>query len=86
MRKHKIKQLSITAVYGIASVILYWLLLSYSDQLVELANRTRQGEKLWFIVPIVIAFVFSYVHGNFTGHFWESLGVKAAKGSETKKK
>jgi hypothetical protein len=86
MRKHKFKQLSLTIGFGIVSFAFYWLLLAYSDQLVELANRTRKGEKMWFLVPIVIAFFFSYVHGQFTGHFWESLGIKAAKGSETKKK
>ncbi|MBS4096223.1 MAG: hypothetical protein KGZ83_05215 [Sulfuricella sp.] len=86
MRKSKLHQLMLTVAYGLVSVALYWLLLANSGQLVEFANRTHQGEKMLFLVPIVIAFIFSYVHGTFTGHFWESLGIKAAKGSETKKK
>ncbi len=31
------------------------------------------------ILPIVTAFVFSYIHGSFTGHFWTVLGIEAAK-------
>jgi hypothetical protein len=29
--------------------------------------------------------VFSYFHGAFTGYFWETLGLRAAKTSTTKK-
>jgi hypothetical protein len=29
-------------------------------------------------VPIIAAFVVSYVHGAFTGMFWDTLGLKAA--------
>lgn len=86
MRKHKYKQLAVTLVFGLVSLVLYWLLIDNADLLVDFANRTRKGEKMLFLVPIVIAFIFSYVHGQFTGYFWESLGIKAAKGSETKKK
>jgi hypothetical protein len=64
--------------YGAASIALYALLYLYADETVELARRTREGEKLWFLVPIAIAFVFSYVHGAFTGYFWDALGLKAA--------
>jgi len=31
------------------------------------------------LVPVAIAFTFSAVHGAFTGHFWDLLGVKARK-------
>ncbi|HPB76848.1 MAG TPA: hypothetical protein PLY96_16565, partial [Chromatiaceae bacterium] len=34
-----------------------------------------------FLIPVVVAFVFSYFHGAFTGHFWETLGLRAAKSS-----
>lgn len=86
MRKSKLNQILLTLTYGAVSVALYWLLLTHSDQLVEFAKRTHQGEKMYFLVPIAIAFLFSFVHGAFTGHFWEALGIKAAKGSETSKK
>lgn len=67
-----------TAVFGIGSLLLYMLLFAYADQLVAWAAETRQGNKLLFLIPIVIAFVFSWIHGSFTGHFWELLGVRAA--------
>lgn len=65
-------------VYGIVSVALYFLLFIYADETVELARRTREGETIWFLVPIVIAFVFSYAHGAFTGAFWAAVGLKPA--------
>lgn len=67
-----------TAVFGVGSLTLYLLLFAYADQLVLWAEQTRQGNKLLFLIPIAIAFVFSWVHGSFTGHFWELLGVRAA--------
>jgi hypothetical protein len=64
--------------YGVASVALYLLLFIYADETVEMARRTREGERWLFLVPIAIAFAFSYVHGAFTGHFWDALGMKPA--------
>jgi hypothetical protein len=72
--------------YGIVSAVMYFALFKYSDHFVEWASRTRQGEKLLFIIPIIVAFGFSYFHGAFTGYFWDMLGFKAAKGAEVKKK
>jgi len=71
--------------YGIASIALYVLLFVYADETVELARRTREGEQILFLVPIVIAFAFSVVHGAFTGHFWTAVGLKPAA-KKTKKK
>jgi len=40
-----------------------------------LVHWTAQGG--WtFIGPIAIAFLFSFVHGHFTGEFWDWLGIK----------
>ena len=72
-------------IFGVASAVLYTFMFVYSDALVEYARRTRQGEHIWFFVPIVIAFVFSYVHGTFTGSFWDALGLKAAQDNNQKK-
>ena len=65
-------------VYGAASLALYVLLFLYADETVEFARRTREGEKIWFLVPIVIAFAFSLVHGAFTGAFWDAIGLRPA--------
>lgn len=67
-----------TIVFGTISIALYIMLLLNSEWLIELAQRTKNGEKFLFLVPIIVAFVFSYVHGAFTGHFWESVGLRAS--------
>jgi hypothetical protein len=41
-------------------------------------GRLIEGNGLFVLVPILIAFLVSYVHGAFTGMFWDSLGLKAA--------
>ena len=33
------------------------------------------------LLPIAYALILSYAHGAFTGHFWESMGLKAAGGA-----
>jgi hypothetical protein len=75
-----------TLTFGIASAVLFFLLFQYAGHFVEWAERTRHGEKSLFLIPVVVAFVFSYFHGNFTGLFWESLGLRAAKTSVVTKK
>lgn len=63
------------AVMGIISIGLYVALMSHQD----MVNGTfAQGG--WFaFLPIITAFVFSFFHGSFTGHFWTVLGVEASK-------
>jgi membrane protease subunit (stomatin/prohibitin family) len=34
---------------------------------------------VYALLPILMAFLFSFVHGNFTGFFWSALGVEASK-------
>jgi hypothetical protein len=62
-------------VMGIISVALYAILLLKQD----LVNGTFAKGGLYAFLPIVTAFVFSYIHGSFTGHFWTVLGIEAAK-------
>jgi hypothetical protein len=74
------RALVLTLVLGLASAGLYLLLFIFSDKLPELAAINRQGEhKLYALIPIGIALVFSFVHGAFTGHFWDLLGLRAKK-------
>lgn len=61
-------------VSGVASVGLYIFLAAYSREILEVSTYKESG---YFLVPIVIAFIFSFAHGAFTGYFWEALGVKA---------
>ncbi len=62
-------------VMGIISLALYATLLLKQD----LINSTFAKGGLYAFLPIITAFVFSYFHGSFTGHFWTILGVEAAK-------
>ena len=64
---------------GAVSAGLYFVLYLYSGMLPELAAEARQGNKLYALVPLVIALVFSFVHGAFTGRFWDLLGLRAKK-------
>ena len=69
------KLLTRAALFGLTALILYFLLYLFEDSI--LAFTARGG--WYFIAPVAIAFVVSYVHGNFTSHFWDILGIKAKK-------
>jgi hypothetical protein len=77
---HAKRPVTATLLYGAASLLLYALLFVYADQFVAWAEQTKEHKAL-FLIPVAVAFVFSYFHGAFTGHFWESLGLRAAKTS-----
>jgi hypothetical protein len=69
----KAKAVVQTVILGILSATLYFLLYYLEEPIL---NWSRQGG--WYtLVPITIAFLFSLVHGGFTGHFWDVLGIKA---------
>lgn len=61
-----------TLVYGAISAVLYFLLYYFNAQILEYSKHGGW----YFVIPITIAFTFSIVHGNFTGRFWDLLGVK----------
>ncbi|MCK5717637.1 MAG: hypothetical protein KAH77_09125 [Thiomargarita sp.] len=59
-------------LWGVMVIMLYIALYLGETPLV---NWIAHGH--WnFIGPIVIAFIFSFVHGHFTGEFWNVLGIK----------
>jgi len=62
-------------VMGIISIALYATLLLKQD----MVNSTFAQGGLYALLPIITAFVFSFVHGSFTGSFWTVLGIEAAK-------
>lgn len=64
-----------TVVYGLLSGLLYILLYEYSEVIMEYSMRKRY----YVIIPVLIAFVFSFIHGSFTSYFWEALGIRAKK-------
>ena len=44
----------------------------------RLGGHLEPGNGLLVLVPIAIALVISYVHGAFTGLFWDVMGLKPA--------
>jgi hypothetical protein len=61
--------------YGGASLILYFALYLFEDDILAFTSRGHG----YFVAPVVIAFVFSFAHGNFTSYFWDTLGIRAKK-------
>ncbi len=62
-------------LWGAVSVAIYAALLQYQDAIT--ATFGKGG--MYAVLPIATAFLFSIVHGSFTGHFWTVMGVEAAK-------
>ncbi len=62
-------------ITGAVSICLYVALLMNQD----LINGTFAKGGLFAFLPIMTAFIFSFIHGSFTGHFWTVLGVEASK-------
>lgn len=71
----KKKPVGAMIVMGVISIALYATLLLKQD----LVNSTFAKGGLYALLPIITAFIFSYFHGSFTGHFWTVLGIEAAK-------
>ena len=62
-------------VLGALTCGLYLGLFLFEDAILRASGLGRW----YFVVPVTIAFIFSWVHGAFTGHFWDALGVQAKK-------
>ncbi len=71
----KKKPIAATVVMGIGSAALYVTLLLHQEEV----NSTFGRAGVYAVLPILTAFVFSLVHGAFTGHFWTVLGIEAAR-------
>jgi hypothetical protein len=69
------KQVAKVMLLGALSLALYVTLFSYEETILSLTSQGRWS----FIIPISIAFIFSFAHGAFTGEFWDVLGIKAKK-------
>lgn len=68
-------QLARSAVWGAASIAAYFLLYLFEEEIIALVGRGGW----YFLLPVATAFLFSYLHGTFTGYFWDILGIKAKK-------
>ena len=71
------RNLARTVVFGAAAVALYAAVFTHSDFIADLSAKGG----FYAVVPVVTVFLFSYVHGSFTGAFWSALGIEASKGA-----
>ena len=76
----KKKALVSAIIMGVLSIGLYALLFVKED----LINSTFGKGGAYALLPIATAFLFSFVHGSFTGNFWTVLGIEAAKSKGAK--
>ncbi len=68
-----------TIAFGLAAAGLYALVFAFSEQIAEICGRGG----LYAVVPVATVFLFSYVHGTFTGNFWSMLGIEASRKQRT---
>ncbi|MBG3877421.1 hypothetical protein FVW20_10410 [Desulfovibrio oxamicus] len=64
-----------TIIFGILSAALYAGVFAFAD---TIAAHFAQGS-YWAAGPIATVFLFSYVHGEFTGNLWSVLGIEATR-------
>lgn len=62
-------------IMGIVSLALYAALLLKQDVI----NSYFARGGVYAFLPILTAFMFSFVHGSFTGDFWTVLGIEASR-------
>ncbi len=60
----------LTVSLGLFSALLYFLLYLFAEPILNWSDGWS------VIVLIIIAFIFSLVHGAFVNHFWDILDVK----------
>lgn len=65
--------------WGVVTAGVYAAVFMNAEAIMDL---TKQGAAM-AAIPLALAFVVSYVHGNFTGAFWTAMGIDASK--KTKK-
>jgi hypothetical protein len=62
-----------TIFFGALSALLYGTVFTHTDLVTQL--YTKGGA--YAALPIATAFIFSFVHGAFTGNVWSILGIEA---------
>ena len=79
MAKHaqqkRMKALKGTVIFGLITAALYAAVFLNSATVMK--YFTKGG--LYALLPVGTAFLFSFMHGAFTGNFWSALGIEASK-------
>ncbi len=71
----KRRALKATIGFGLLSAALYAAV--FLNQGTVMTYFTKGG--MYAALPVLTAFLFSFVHGAFTGSFWSAVGVEASK-------
>ena len=74
-KQKRMKALKGTVIFGLITAALYAAVFLNSG--VVMKYFTKGG--LYALLPVGTAFLFSFVHGAFTGNFWTALGIEASK-------
>ncbi len=61
-------------LFGGMSLALYAALFLFSKPLMAAFTKGH----FYALLPVATAFLFSYVHGTFTGSFWTAMGIDAS--------
>lgn len=64
-----------TVIFGAGAVALYAAVFTHADAFAALSSKGG----FYAVVPVITVFLFSYIHGSFTGAFWSALGIEASK-------
>jgi hypothetical protein len=71
----KKKPIGKTVIFGAATVALYAAVFTNTEAVMK--YFTKGG---WYAaLPIATVFLFSFIHGTFSGHVWSLLGIEAVK-------
>lgn len=72
LRKQRARNKAIA--YGAVSVVLYTLTFMNADAIMDLCKKGHA----YAVLPIATVFLFSWIHGTFTGNIWTALGIEGA--------
>jgi hypothetical protein len=61
--------------YGAVSISLYSAVLTHQGLITTYFTKGAT----YAVLPIITAFLFSFVHGGFTNYFWSVMGIEAKK-------
>jgi len=74
-QQKRMKALKATVIFGLFTAALYAAVFLNSGLVMK--YFTKGG--MYALLPVGTAFLFSFVHGAFTGNFWSALGIEASK-------
>lgn len=74
-QQKRVNALKGAVIFGLVTAACY--LAVFLNSALVMKYFTRGG--IYALLPVGTAFLFSFVHGAFTGNFWSALGIEASK-------